>query len=262
MKKLLALLMAVSAVFFFSCSNESGGNGSSGDNESSSSGTTSKGQTYTSNSYTGTITEVEISKGTAYKNQESKNTFSTTFDLNFPADNDTYFYKCYSALKDNTTVTYKDIDEITIPNPKAYYLEYKKSDNTLNAVYVCTCWLGDSYTDNGETKYCIQDFEKTAGDQIPSEDTDKLIASYSSDKISIAYLSNETSFDWEGKSTVYLNHSADCTETYTVSEDKNSLISEISEYFVIFNLENCDKLEDTGTVKLKLNNTKDLTLTM
>ena len=271
MKKLLAILMAVSAVFLFSCSNESGGSSSNEDNENGSSGTngtTSNGQTIYTNTYTNSATIGTVDSACVPQNLKD-HTFTATFYLNFPADDDTYFYKCYSGLKDGYTITYYDGSKITMPNPSAYYVQYKKSDNTLNAVSSVLYWIAvdsiiDCSTSSGtETAY----FDRSKYYTISDNAT--FTANYIYDYLyettpqyaQIANVYESSNFNWDGKSEVYLYHSLDCKESYTIMEDTHKIITDITDYFVNFDGDACDENPE-ATAKIKLDGTdKILTIT-
>ena len=269
MKKLLALLMALSAVFLFSCANDSGDDSGDENTSDSVSDKTANGQTYTSNSYTAEATSGTV---TAAYNDKDAAAYTLKFNLAFPTDNDTYFYKCYSGLKDGYTISCTENDEITLPDPKAYYLQFKKSDNTLNAVYRAPYgvaeWQGglnyknEYYTYRTDTKY---DPSKVWGS---GDNNDTLTFVYSSTNIQIANINESTTFDWDEKSAVYLYHSPDCKESYSIVEDEYKIITDIKDYFVNFDGDACDEVLKGSTsviltAKIKLDGTdKILTITV
>ncbi len=267
MKKLLAILMALSAVFLFSCSNESSDSGNSSDSENTNTdtnGTSSSGQTVYTNTITASTTTETVEK---HFDIEKPVSYTYKFLLNFPADDDTYFYKCFSGLKDNYEVSCTENDYITLPDPKAYYLQFKKSDNSLVAVYRApystkTVWQGgkDNYDDEVYT-YTTDEQYDASTITGSGDDEDILTFVYSSEKTQIINLDNTSTFEWDGKSSVYLYHSSDCKETYSVIEDNSKIIKGITDYFVIFDGEACDNSENP-TAKIQLNGTdKIVTIT-
>lgn len=268
MKKLLAILMALSAVFLFSCSNESSDSGNSSDSENTNTdtnGTSSSGQTVYTNTITASTTTETVEKHFAIEKPVS---YTYKFLLNFPADDDTYFYKCFSGLKDNYEVSCTENDYITLPDPKAYYLQFKKSDNSLVAVYRApystkTEWQGGKDNDDDDDVYTYTTDEQYDASTITGsgDNEDTLTFVYSSEKTQIINLYNNSTFEWDGKSAVYLYHSSDCKETYSVIEDNSKIIKGITDYFVIFDGEAYDNSENP-TAKIQLNGTdKIVTIT-